>query len=45
MLKRMTKQYISTLKTNMASLDFRRKTINEAKNHLLKEIKDNDLLN
>ena len=37
------KKYISTLKTNMASLDFRLK-IDETKNYLLEEIKHNGLM-
>ena len=36
--------YISTLKTNMTSLDFRLKNIDETRNYLLEEIKHNDLM-
>ena len=41
-VKRMSRKYISTLKTNMAneniSLDFRLKKIDKTKNYLLEEI-------
>ena len=42
-MKRMTKQYISALKTNMTSFDFRLKMIDETRNYILEEIKHNDL--
>ena len=44
-MKRMTKQYISALKTNITSFDFRLKMIDETRNHILEEIKHNDLMN
>ena len=44
----MTISFISTLKTNMtkenAALEFRFKKIDETRNHLLEEIKNNDLM-
>ena len=39
----MREQHISTLKTNMASLDFRLKK-HETRNYLLEEIKQNELM-
>ena len=40
----MTKQYISILKTNISSFEFRLKTLDETRNYLLDEIKHNDLM-
>ena len=39
--KTMTKEFISTLKTDMTSLDFRLKKIDETRNFFLEEIKHN----
>ena len=43
-IKRMTKQCISILMTNMLSLEIRFKKIDKTKNYLLDEIKHNDLM-
>ena len=43
-IKRMTRQYISTFKINMASLDYSTKTEAETRNYLLDEIKHKDLI-
>ena len=40
----MTRQYISTFKINMASLDYSTKTEAETRNYLLDEIKHKDLI-
>ena len=40
----MTKKYISILRINMSSLEFRLKKIYETRNYLLDEIKHNDLI-
>ena len=40
----MTKQHISILITNMSSFEFRLKKIDETRNDLLDEIKNNDLM-
>ena len=42
--KKMVKQHTSILKTNIASLDFMLKKIDETRNCLLEEMKDNDLM-
>ena len=42
--KKMARQYISILTTNIASLEFILKKIDETRNHLLEEIKHNDLM-
>ena len=46
-IKRMTRQYISTLKSDMTkenlSLDFRHEMIDETRDYLLKEIKLSEL--
>ena len=43
-VKKMTKQYISALRTNMSSLEFRLKKIDETRNVILKETKHKDLM-
>ena len=46
-IKRITKQYIGILNVNMveeASLEFRLRKIDETRNYLLDEIKNNDLM-
>ena len=40
----MTKYYISTLKKNISSLEFRLKKIDETRSYLVEEIKHNDLM-
>ena len=40
----MAKQYISVLRTNMSSLEFRLKKIDETRNDILKETKHKDLM-
>ena len=40
----MTRWYISTLKINMVSVDFKLKKIDEKRNYILEEIKHNDLM-
>ena len=40
----MTKHYISILRTNMSSLEFRLKKIDETRNYLFEEIKHYDLM-
>ena len=39
----MTKWYLSILKTNMSRLKFRLEKVDKAKNHILKEMKNNEL--
>ena len=43
-VKRMAKQYISALKANMASLEFRLKPIDQTRNYLLEELKGGELM-
>ena len=43
-IKRMTKWYISILRTNMSSLEFRLKKVDETSNYLLDETNHNDLI-
>ena len=40
----MIKMFISILRTNMSSLEFRLRKIDETRNYLLEEIKHNDLM-
>ena len=40
----MAGEYISTLKINITSVQFKLKEIDQAKNHLLKELKHNNLM-
>ena len=44
-MKRMTKEYISILRTNMACFELRLKKIHKTRNYILEEIKDNDAIN
>ena len=43
-IERMTKSYISILKTNMSSLEIRLRKIDETSNYLLNKIKHSDLM-
>ena len=43
-IKRMAGEYISKLKTNITSVQFKLKEIDQTKNHLLKELKHNNLI-
>ena len=43
-IKRTTRWYIGTLKTNMVSVNFNLKKIDETRNYILEEIKHNDLM-
>ena len=43
-IKRMAGEYISKLKTNITSVQFKLKEIDQAKNHLLKELKHNNFI-
>ena len=43
-IKIITKQYVSTLKTDISSLEFRFKEVDETKNYVLVEINHNDLM-
>ena len=43
-IKRMIKSYISVLRRNISSLEFRLKNMDETRNYLLEEIKQNDLM-
>ena len=43
-IKRMAGEYISKLKTNITSVRFKLKEIDQTKNHLLKELKHNNLI-
>ena len=43
-MKRVTKYYVSILKTNMSSLKFRLRKLDKKRNYLLDEINHNDLM-
>ena len=43
-MKRMTKSYISAFRTNISILEIRLTIIDETRNHIVEEIKNNDLM-